>query len=1191
MKRFKLLNNITGWVVCFIACAVYLMTIEPTASFWDCGEFIATAYKLEIGHPPGAPFFMMMGRLFSLFASDPSHVAMMVNSFSALCSGFCILFLFWTITHLARKMVLDEQQNSLFISGSDACQISLSQIIAILGSGVVGALAYTFTDTFWFSAVEGEVYAFSSLFTAVVFWAILKWEDCADEPYANRWLVFIAYLMGLSVGVHLLNLLTIPVLVLVFYFRKSTKPTYKGAGLSLLLSVFILAAILYGIIPGFAEVAGWFELFFVNTLGMSYNVGTIVYAIIVIATLIWGIKETFGTGVNKVSYNRNGGLDKKRTRINVAFILSMVLLGIPFFGSASASHIVLAIILVGGLIYFLFRRANDVNVSILNTILICCTVLLLGYSTYAALVIRSAANPPMDENSPDDVFALKSYLNRDQYGDNPLFYGYTYASEYHRVDRGDGRWSVDVVEKDPLYAKAVKTSDADEDHYVLYDHKKEYKYCPEMNMLFPRMYSKQPNHVAAYKEWAHIKGHKVRYQNMGQTNEAVCPTFGENLTFFFKYQIGFMYWRYFMWNFVGRQNDIQGHGEITHGNWLSGISFIDNLVLGDQSTLPAELANNKGRNTYYFLPFILGILGILYQFSKQDKVMQNGVAISTDKKQHSNLDKGMQSFWLVFFLFLMTGLAIVVYLNQTPYQPRERDYAYAGSFYAFCIWIGLGVLFLFDLFNNLMKNKATQVAAAVATLLGLSVPAVLAQQNWDDHDRSDRYTCRDFGANYLLSLAPNSIIFTNGDNDTFPLWYNQEVEGVGEDERVANLSYLQMGWYVSQMAKDAYKSKAMPISLKEKDYMLGRLDVAYLIDGTTLGLNEMSVQDAIRVLTDESLQQKVKEKLGYGDESDMQILPVKKLYLEVDSAEAVQNGGVTPEQVSQEIRRYKYETAVAKVGQDNQAAIYNEIQKMNGIKKYRINLDLSKKSYLGKHEIFILDLLANNHWKRPVYYAVTVGRDNYLGLERYFRLEGMAYRVMPVRFDQRSETSVMYDNMMNKFKFGNANHTNVYLEENNMRMATTFRHMFARLAADLYEEGKMENNQEKLNKAKKVLDYCQEMLPSTTVPHDFSSISLIDCYYKLGEKQKADAIADEMANNCISYLTWISKLNHSKLSTASYDFNENLQMLQSVIKVLDDNKNEQKAKDYAMKMYSFSNIFRTLQQENPDNSAYYDEEE
>ena len=1119
MKRFKQLNNAVGWVVCAIACAVYLMTIEPTASFWDCGEFIATSYKMEIGHPPGAPFFMMLGRICSLFASDPSQVAMMVNAFSALCSGFTILFLFWTITHIARRI---EVPNEVFKSNGE---ISLGKTIGILGAGVVGALAYTFSDTFWFSAVEGEVYASSSLFTAVVYWCMLKWEDCADEPYANRWLVLIAYLMGLSIGVHLLNLLSIPVLVLVYYYRKTENPTTQGTIVALVVSCFILVAILYGLIPGFAQVAGWFELAFVNGIGLPYNTGVVVYALILIGLLVWGIVLT-GENNSLVNDSVERGSNQHYKVLGV-FVGTIVLLGIPFFGSGTFKHIFLALLLVGGLVYVLLNHGEKVQLPMLNTVLVCCAMVLMGYSTYAPLVIRSAANPTMDENSPDDVFSLKSYLNREQYGDRPLFYGESYAAEYRRVNNGNGQWTVDIDDGEALYAKAIKTNDSEEDHYVLYDHKKDYKYCPEFNMLFPRMYSRQGSHVNAYKEWGSVgNGKTIAYQNMGQMQTAQVPTQLNNIKFFLTYQVGFMYWRYFMWNFVGRQNDIQGHGEIVHGNWCSGIPFVDNLLVGgDADQTPDQLKNNKGHNCYYFLPLILGILGILYQFGRDDK----------------NNKVGMQTFWQVCILFVLTGLAIVVYLNQTPYQPRERDYAYAGSFYAFTIWIGLGVLFVYDLVKKWLDPK---LAAALASVVCLGVPVLMAQQNWDHHDRSNRYTCRDFGGDYLRSLAPNAIIFTNGDNDTFPLWYNQEVEGdckgdslkaQYQNKRVANLSYLQMAWYVAQMTRDAYDSKGFDLSLKEADYSMGKLDVAYVVD--LFQGQAISVKDAISLLTSSESQAKIKQRVGMSGD-DAAVVPCTHLFLEVDSAEAVNNAGADPAKIHQELNMFRYDmqTAILKNDKLSNAEKNAELQKLLGLKTYRINIDLSGKRYLGKQEIFILDMLANNHWKRPVYYAVTVGSESKLGLQPYFRLEGMAYRVMPYRCGGRCATDVMYNNMMNKFEFGNASDPNVYLEENNLRMCSTFRNMFVMLASDLYEEGKRDS-------AKKVLDYALDKLPSATIPLSEYDLGLVDLYYRLNQTQTADKYAAELINNASQYVNWLSSLKPEKMRTANVEFSKQRRVL------------------------------------------------
>lgn len=1136
MKQFKLFNNLVGWVVFAIAAFTYLSTIEPTASFWDCGEFIATSYKMEIGHPPGAPLFMLIGRVCSLFASDPSHVAMMINGFSALCSALCILFLFWTITHLARKMVVTDMDN-----------MSTGEMIAILGAGVVGALAYTWSDTFWFSAVEGEVYAFSSLFTAVVVWCILKWEDIADQPYANRWLVLIAYLMGLSVGVHLLNLLTIPVLGLVYYYRKTATPTYKGAFISLLVSLVILVSVLWGVIPGFAEVAGWFELFFCNVLGFGYNIGTLVYALVLIGCLIYSIKITF-------THNENYSNKKKI----IAFLASITLLGIPFFGSGTTGRVVFGLLIIAALAAFLFSR-KQLNCGVLNTILICCTVLLMGYSSYAALVIRSVSNPPMDENSPDDVFALKSYLNRDQYGDTPLLYGETYAAEYLREDDGNGRWGVKEDEGEALYAKAIKDNDSEPDHYVMYDHKKKYEYCSEFLMPFPRMYSKQANHVAAYKEWANIKGHTITYSNMGQTQSAVNPTFGENLTFFFKYQVGYMYLRYFMWNFVGRQNDIQGNGEVTHGGWCSGIKFLDKAAIGDYDQAPAELVNNRGHNTYFFLPFILGILGILYQFSKGEK--------------------GMQNFWQVFFLFLLTGLAIVVYLNQTPYQPRERDYAYAGSFYAFSIWIGLGVLFLAQ---QLRKILDLRIAATIATLFGLGVPALMANQNWDDHDRSNRYTCRDFGSDYLLSLAPNAVVFTNGDNDTFPLWYCQEVEGIGTDARVANLSYLQMGWYVSQMKKDAYNSKALPLTLKEKDYSLGKMDVAYLVDAIPTAL---SVDEAFKLLTDQNMQRSMKQQLGYDASDDnMQIIPTKHLYIEVDSAEAVNNGGADPKEISNELKRMRYNTYQQLLANHvSNAEMVSAMNKASHSKKYHIDIDLKDKSYLGKQELFILNLLAGNHWKRPIYFAVTVGRESYMGLDKYFRLEGLAFRVMPYENNSHCDTDLMFNNMMHKFKYGNCGDEKVYMDENNQRMATTMRHMFARLAMELLNKGEKD-------KALQVLDRSEQLLPQHAAGYEYASIQMADMYYALGKTAKGDAITKAMIENSRQYLTWIHSLSPMKARTASQDFSEHMGYIQT----LGSMAKERNRKDLAGKCETIFNanigLYQQMQQ-SPEGSVPTGDEE
>ena len=774
MKQYKTVNNLVGWITFLIAATVYCMTIEPTASFWDCPEFITTAYKLEVGHPPGAPFFMLTANLFTQFVSDPALVAKMVNYMSALMSGACILFLFWSITHLVRKLVITDETN-----------ITRGQLITVMGSGLVGALAYTFSDTFWFSAVEGEVYAYSSMFTAIVFWLILKWEDVADQPHSDRWIILIAYLTGLSIGVHLLNLLCLPAIVLVYYYKKVPGANAKGSLLALAGSMVLVAAVLYGIVPGVVKVGGWFELLFVNSLGMPFNTGVIVYVALLAAAIIWGIYE---------SYN-----EKSRTRMNLSFLLTIAMLGIPFYGHG-ASAVIIGILVLGVLAAYLFAsKLNEkirMSARTMNTALLCTMMIMVGYSSYALIVIRSVANTPMDQNSPEDIFTLGEYLGREQYGTRPLFYGPAYSSKV-ALDVEDGYCVPRQKSTDTKYVRKEKTSPDEKDSYVELPGRVEYEYA--QNMLFPRMYSSA--HTAYYKSWQDITGYDVPYDQCGEMLMVNMPTQWDNIKFFFSYQLNFMYWRYFMWNFAGRQNDIQSSGEIEHGNWITGIPFIDNLLYGDQNMLPQELKDNKGHNVFYCLPLILGIIGLFWQAWRGQK--------------------GIQQFWVVFFLFFMTGIAIVLYLNQTPGQPRERDYAYAGSFYAFAIWIGMGVAGIVHLLRNYMKEVP---AAALTSAVCLLVPIQMASQTWDDHDRSGRYVARDFGQNYLMSLqeSGNPIIYTNGDNDTFPLWYNQETEGFRTDARTCNLSYLQTDWYIDQMKRPAYDSPALPITWDRTEYMEGQ---------------------------------------------------------------------------------------------------------------------------------------------------------------------------------------------------------------------------------------------------------------------------------------------------------------------------------------------------------------------------------
>ena len=778
MKQYRTVNNLMGWLTFIIAATVYCLTIELTASFWDCPEFITTDYKLEVGHPPGAPFFMLVANLFSQFASDVTTVAKMVNYMSALMSGACILFLFWSITHLVRKLIITDENN-----------ITKGQLITVMGSGLIGALVYTFSDTFWFSAVEGEVYAFSSLFTAVVFWLILKWEDVADQPHSDRWIILIAYLTGLSIGVHLLNLLCLPAIVLVYYYKKTPNATAKGSLIALFGSMVLVAAVLYGIVPGIVKVGGWFELLFVNGLGMSFNSGVVVYIILLAAALIWGVYESY--------------TEKNKTRMAISFILTIALLGIPFYGHG-ASSIVIGILVIAALGLYLapniqtkIKEKWRISARTMNTALLCTMMIVIGYSSYALIVIRSTANTPMDQNSPEDIFTLGEYLGREQYGTRPLFYGPAFSSKV-ALDVKDGYCIPRQSEAGSKFVRKEKTSPDEKDSYIELPGRVEYEYA--QNMLFPRMYSS--SHAPLYKQWVDIKGYDVPYDQCGEMVMVNMPTQWENIKFFFSYQLNFMYWRYFMWNFAGRQNDIQGSGEIEHGNWITGIPFIDNLLVGNQELLPQDLKNNKGHNVFYCLPLILGLIGLFWQ------------------AYHSQ--RGIQQFWVVFFLFFMTGIAIVLYLNQTPAQPRERDYAYAGSFYAFAIWVGMGVAGIIRMLRDYAKMQELP-AAVLASVLCLFVPIQMAGQTWDDHDRSGRFVARDFGQNYLMTLQEegNPIIYTNGDNDTFPLWYNQETEGFRTDVRVCNLSYLQTDWYIDQMKRQAYDSPAVPIEWSRLEYVQG----------------------------------------------------------------------------------------------------------------------------------------------------------------------------------------------------------------------------------------------------------------------------------------------------------------------------------------------------------------------------------
>ena len=1073
MKQYKLVNNVLGWLTFFVAAFVYCSTIEPTASFWDCPEFITTGYKLEVGHPPGAPFFMLTANLFSQFASDPSQVARMVNTMSALLSATTILFLFWSITHLARKLIL-----------KDWSELTLGKLIAIEASGLVGALIYTFSDTFWFSAVEGEVYAYSSAFTAIVFWLILKWEDHADEPHSDRWLVLIAYMTGLSIGVHLLNLLCLPAIVLVYCYRRFPNIELKGSLIALVGSFILVAAVLYGVVPGIITVAGWFELLFVNTLGCPFNTGEIIYIVLLVAIVIWAIYESY--------------VDRSFKRQNVSFVLAVGMLGIPFRGMTWSAAILGLVILAA--IYFGLNYRKKIGKDLVpvvtsrfkNTALLCMLMLMIGYSSYAVIVIRSAANPPMDQNSPEDVFTLGSYLSRDQYGDSPLLYGQAYTSQV--AYDVDGNMCVPKhKEGAAIWQRKEKASKDEKDSYFVVSHKDKIIYA--QNMLFPRMHSSA--HAGAYENWmGGVEGTQVPYDRCGEPVMVKMPTQMENIRFFLSYQCNFMYWRYFMWNFAGRQNDIQGNGEPEHGNWITGISFIDDWMLGDQSKMPAELKANKGHNVFYCLPLLLGLIGLFWQAWRGQR--------------------GIRQFWVVFFLFFMTGLAIVLYLNQTPQQPRERDYAYAGSFYAYAIWCGLGVLAIYDMLKKKIKGNDVAVAGVVGVAC-LLVPIQMASQTWDDHDRSGRYTCRDFGQNYLMTLQDkgNPIIFTNGDNDTFPLWYNQETEGVRTDARVCNLSYLQTDWYIDQMKRPAYDSPSVPITWPRIDFCSGTNDYIEVKPGMKQQLLEFYrdyPQEARAAFGDDPFE--LKNILKYwvrSKDSDTHIIPTDTLYITIDK-EAVRRSGMM--MASDTIPD-------------------------------RMVISLAGKRAIYKNDLMMLEMLAQCNWERPLYVATTVGSDNYMNLGDNFVQEGLAYRITPFNTKapgaKNFDTEKTYNNVMNRFKWGGLNKPGLYIDETVMRMCYTHRHLFATLAMQLIAEGQNV-------KAEKVLRKSEKVLPEYNVPYTFMSgaSDLARAYALIGKKADAARILNKVWADAKSYADYYLQLTGSRFMMSQNDVLRQLYIMQNI---------------------------------------------
>ena len=958
-----------GWLVFLTAAIVYCLTAEPTASLWDCPEFITSGYKLEIGHPPGAPFYMLTANLFAQLAGSPDKVALMVNMMSALLSAGCILFLFWTITLFARKLVVVDNQ------------YDWPRVILIEACGWVGALVYTFSDTFWFSAVEAEVYAYSSFLTALVFWLILKWESQADDPQSDRWIVLIAYIIGLSIGVHLLNLLCIPAMALIVFFRKSKNASWWGTLMALAVGLLILMVILYGLIPGVIKVGGWAELLCVNTLGLPQHVGLVFSYCMVIGVL--------------------------------ALLLSKV-------------------------------RKRVLRTAVLSTMMI-----LIGFSCYAVILIRSAAHPPMDENSPDNVFALGKYLSREQYGETPLLYGPAYCSEVDYEPKGEYMVAKEK-EGAPIW---YFQNDSSGQRYVTLGHRTKLVY--KDNMWFPRMHSPQPQHVRAYESWM---GGVEKKDNI--------PTTKENLRFFLTYQCGFMYWRYFLWNFVGRQNNIQGNGEVERGNWITGINVIDDLLLGcKNSKLPSDLRNNKGRNVYYALPFLLGLMGMGWQLRKGRE--------------------GKRQWSVVTVLFLMTGLAIVVYLNQPPSPPRERDYVYAGSFYAFAIWTGMGVGAVGSLMARVVRKR--MACAIAAAMMCFIVPLQMVSQTWDDHDRSGRYACRDFGHNYLESMQREGhpIILTNGDNDTFPLWYNHEVEGGRTDTRDCNLSYVNTDWYIDQMRRPAYDSPPLPFHWDRKDYQEGTNEYVQVrpeLKEQVLELYKDNPEEMRKVLGDQPFE----------------LSNIIKHWILADDP----------------VRHCIPTDSVTVTSDEGQMTI--SLQNMRG---------------LYKKDLFVLDLLSHGDWQRPIYTSISLGPDEVPYLSDHLVLEGLACKVVPDAGGMRVDVERIYENVMNRFRYGGLNRKGIYVDEDVMHMARTHQYVMAVLIDSLLRQGDTK-------RALQVVRKWQNELPSCNIPHSDASLSMAKCFYLTGQIKQGDEIVSDLLRRSNEWMSWMETIRDSrKLGSLSTAYN------------------------------------------------------
>lgn len=987
MLSYQRANNIAGWAVFVIAAFTYLSTIEPSVSFWDCGEFLSACYKMQVVHPPGAPAFLLLGRIAMLFGS-PETGAMMVNGMNALASALTILFLFWSITHYARKLL---DPTYCRTGQTETPTLPTDQLISILGAGAVGALCYTFSDSFWFSAVEAEVYALSSLFTAIAFWLALKWERVADEPNADRWLILLFYSLGFSIGVHLLNLLVIPAVALIVYYRQAKRVTLQGAAIAFGISIAVLGLIQGFLIPGLPGLAATFDRIFVNGLGMPFGAGIIVFCAL----------------------------------------------------------------FIGGVAFFLMRSAKR-GQYVLNTSLLAVTFMIVGSLTYGAVLIRSQANPPLDNSDPENAYNFLSYLNREQYGDRPLLYGPYFTAEVVKVDKGKEKWRKGKERYESMGY----------DEVAVYNE----------NVLFPRMYQKpgtQERHKNFYRSWMNLAD--------GQK-----PSFAQNLYFFFDYQIGYMYLRYFLWNFAGRQNDNQGsYQEPNQGNWISGIGAIDSR-LGPQNDLPRSMTDNWARNTYFMLPLILGLLGAIYHFRK-----------------------GKHEAWVTLWFFFFTGLAIVIYLNQDPLQPRERDYAYTGSFYAFAIWVGLGTMFLIDLIRQRAKMVSPAVAAiGISVLCLVLVPGVMAQQNWNDHDRSGKYSARDIAVCYLESCAPNAILFTMGDNDTYPLWYAQEVEGIRTDVRVVNLSLLGTDWYVNQMRAQMNKSTPMKFKLKPEQYLQGTRDYVPFVDRGIAGYTPIG--EVVDFISQESDEYRIALQSG----AMTNFAPTKRLKIPVDRAKVLANGTVRPQD----------------------AALISDIE-----------WDFPRTA-LFKNDLAVLDFLAQNNWERPVYFAISLPGEQLMGLDNYMQLEGMAYRLVPVKNTEqriaglggRMASDIMYKNMSTKFKFGNLKDPHTYVDPESERMSFSMRANLWRLAETLQREGK---NAE----AEKILDLCIQEFPDNKIAYNgFLHARMAEVYGNLGKKEKAEKILQVLTKTSVDNLRYYTGVTGKKAEFYQRDASQDVQTLQDV---------------------------------------------